>query len=245
MIQFILLLVGLILLFLLLAKVIVEYVPKKVHWIISLLLLFTAVYLGYKIYDGVVGNIKFHQEKKVRYAKVIKKLKVIREAELAFKKVKGIYSKDFNELVHFIETDSFPELITLEKSKEIEDRGVKRVIEYQEIDTIGFTKVLESFKNKDYKDMMNVPGTKAKFELATGFVEKGAAAIKTPVFEAKVAKRIVLEGITNKNLIEQEVTVFSVDQVRGEFISVGNLDDVKDSGNWPPSYDTAKKSDAK
>jgi hypothetical protein len=244
MIQFILLLVGLIILFLLLAKVIVEYVPKKVHWIISLFLLFTAIYLGYKIYDGVVGNINFHKEKKARYAKVIERLKVIREAELAYKKVKGVYSKDFNELVNFIKTDSFAELRTLELSKEIEDRGVTRVIEYQKIDTIGFTRVLESFKDKDFENMMKVPGTDAIFELGVAEVEKGAAAIKTSVFEAKVSKRIVLEGM-NKNLIDQEVSVQSVDQVRGSNISVGNLEDVKDSGNWPPSYDTSKESNAK
>ena len=242
MIQFILLVVGLIVVFLLLAKVIVEYIPKKVHWIISLLLLFVAGYLGYMIYDGVVGNIKFHKEKKIRYAKVIKKLKVIREAELAYKEVKGVYSKDFNQLVHFIDTDSFPQLETREMSKTIEERGVSKTVEYKVTDTIGFSRVIDRFKNKDYKTMMNVPDTDVKFELATGFVTKGVSEIKTSVFEAKVDKKIVLEGM-NKNLISQEVRVAGIDEVRGSYISVGNLEDVKDSGNWPPEYDTNKESD--
>ena len=242
MLQFILLVVGLIFAFLLLAKVIVEYVPRKVHWIISLLLLFVAVFLGYKIYDGIVGNIKFEQEKKRRYAKVIDRLKVIREAELAYKKVKGDYSKDFNNLIHFIENDSFPVINTYEDSKKVVIRGVEQVKEFKVVDTVGWTRVLKKFKDIDYKNMMKVPGTNVNFELNTGYVEKGPAAIKTTVFEAKVAKKIVLDGM-NKNLIEQEIKNFSVDEVRGEYISVGNLEDVKDSGNWPPSYDTKEDTD--
>ena len=242
MIQFILLLIGLILAFLLLAKVIVEYVPKKLHWIISLLLLLIAVYLGYKIYDGIVGNINFHKEKQKRYGKVIDNLKIIREAELAYKNVNRTYTNDFNKLVYFIENDSFPILQTFERSKTVIERGVSTVVEYKEIDTIGFEKVIDDFKNVDYKNMMKVPGTDATFELATGFVEKGIADLKTPVFEAKVAKEVVLHGM-NQNLIVQEKSVLGVDEVRGEYISVGNLEDVKDSGNWPPSYDTRNNSD--
>lgn len=244
MIKFILLIVGLILLFLLLAKVIVEYVPRKIHWIISLLLLVTSGYLGYKIYDGVVGNIKFHQEKQKRYAKVINKLKIIRKAELDYKKAKGVYTNDFGKLVSFIENDSFPEVNVHEEFKTVVVRGVPTDIEYKVVDTVGYTKVIDGYKKVNYKDMMNVPGTNSKFELATAFVEKGAAAIKTSVFEAKIEKELVLKGM-NKNLINQEKAVFSVDQVRGEYISVGNLENVKDSGNWPPSYDTSKESSAK
>ena len=242
MIQFILLVVGLIFVFLLLAKLIVEYVPKKVHWIISLVLLFLSVYLGYKIYDGIVGNINFHKEKKVRYAKVINNLKIIREAELSYKNVKGDYTKDFNELVRFIDQDSIPEIRTYEKSKTIVERGVPVVVEYKVTDTVGYHKVKENFKHLDYKNMMKVPGTSTNFELATGHVEKGPASIKTPVFEVKVAKKIVLEGM-DSNLIKQEVNVLGVDEVRGEYISIGDLEDVKDSGNWPPSYDIRKDSD--
>jgi len=242
MIQFILLLVGLILAFLLLAKVIVEYIPKKVHWIISLALLLIAVYLGFKIYDGIVGNIRFHQEKQKRYAKVIDNLKIIREAELAYKKVNRTYTKDFNKLVNFIENDSFPEIRVFEDSETVVIRGVPTQREFKVVDTIGWSRVIDDFKNLDYKNMMKVPGTEATFELATGFVEKGIGNLKTPVFEAKVAKAIVLEGM-NKNLIVQEKNVLGVDEVRGEYISVGNLEDVKDSGNWPPSYDTRKDSD--
>ena len=243
MLQFILLIVGLIVAFFFLAKLIVNFVPKKVHWIISLALLAIAALLAYKIYDGVMGNIRFHQEKQKRYAKVIDNLKIVRDAELAYKRVKGDYAKDFNTLVHFIDTDSFPEIRTYEESKTVVIRGISQEVEYKVVDTIGYHRVLESFKHKDYKNMMKVPGTDATFELATGFVLKGQAEIKTPVFEAKIPKKTVLAGM-DANLIEQEANVYAVDQVRGEFVSVGTLEDVKESGNWPPSYDTKNNSDS-
>lgn len=242
MLKFILLLLGLILLFLLLAKVIVEYVPRKVHWIISLLLFVAAIFLGYKIYRGVVGNIEFNNEKVKRYAKVIDRLKVIRDAELAYKKGKGDYTNDFNKLVSFIENDSFPVISEREMVKMVVERGVEVAKEYKEVDTVGWTMVARDFKNVDYKNMMHVPGTDVKFELATGYVEKGPTSIKTPVFEARVDKAIVLEGLDH-NMIKQEKAVLGVDEVRGEYISVGNLEDVKDSGNWPPLYDTAQEAD--
>lgn len=243
MIQFILLLVGLIIVFYFIAKLIINYIPKKLHWIISLALLGVSIFLGYKIYDGVMGNIKFHQEKQKRYDKVISKLKIIRDAELAYKRVKGNYTNDFTKLVHFIDTDSFPELRSYERSKTVVERGVSKEVEFKVIDTIGYSKVRDAFKGKEYKNMKKVPGTNADFELATNYVLKGAAEIKTPVFEAKIAKKTVLEGM-DAHLIDQEINVYAVDQVRGEYISVGTLEDVKDSGNWPPSYDTKKESDA-
>ncbi len=218
------------------AKVLIEYVPRKVHWIISLLLLAGSIYLGYLIYKGIDDNIKFDKEKKVRYAKVINHLKIIRDAEKDYLYAKGDYTNDFNKLIQFIENDSIPITQTREVAYQVKERGIMVTKEKKVIDTIGFKKVIESYKNKDYKNMMKVPGTDTVFELRTGYVEKGVTKRKTPVFEARVAKEIVLKGLPKK-LIEQEVAAESIDEVRGAYISVGTLDDVKDSGNWPPDYD--------
>jgi hypothetical protein len=236
MIQFLFLLVALIVVVYFLAKFIIKYVPKKLHWLISLLLLVISGYLSFKIYDGIDSNIKFHKEKEIRYAKVIDKLKIIRDAENAYKKGKGSYTNDFNKLIQFIETDSIAITQSREASKKVMDRGVEVVVEYKVIDTIGFVKVAKKFKGKDYKNMMNVPGTSAKFELKADHIIKGITETKTPVFEAKVAKKTVLAGLPEK-LIKQEITAVAIDEVRGEYISVGTLEDVKDSGNWPPTYD--------
>jgi len=233
---------ALIILFYFLAKLIVNKVPRKFFPFISLFLLLISVFLGYKIYDSIAKEIEFNQEKQVRYQKAIDGLKLIRDAELAYKNVKGDYTSDFTKLIEFIENGSYPILRTQEGTKTVVDRGVARVVEIKVIDTISFEKVIKDFEGKDFKNMMYLPGTTTLYELKTGYIEKGINKYKAPVFEAKIAKKVILEGLPN-NLIERELNIYGIDEVNGEFITVGTLEDVKETGNWPPSYDKRKTSD--
>lgn len=41
----------------------------------------------------------------------------------------------------------------------------------------------------------------------------------------------------NESLVKQELEVIESDQIKGEYVSVGSLDEVTTGGNWPPSYD--------
>ena len=71
----------------LLAYAIVNYIPRKLHWIVSVVLIALAALLVYKINFEIRKPIKFNKAKKVKYAKVINNLKIIRDAEVAYKKV--------------------------------------------------------------------------------------------------------------------------------------------------------------
>ena len=235
MIYFILFIV-LIVVFYFVAKFIINYIPRKFHWIISLLLLGTSVLLGYLIYTSIEDDIKFHEEKRVRYAKVIDQLKIIRDAENAYKQSKGTYTSDYKKLIAFIENDSIAVTQAIETFKEVEERGVMVKKSYKRVDTLGYTMVIDNFKDVNFEDMMDVPGTDKQFDLQSGFVTKGISERKVPVFEAKVLKSDVLVGMKEK-LIVQESTAIAMDEVRGKYISVGTLEDVKDNGNWPPMYD--------
>ncbi|MEO6348510.1 MAG: hypothetical protein ABIO60_11450, partial [Aquaticitalea sp.] len=55
------------------------------------------------------------------------------------------------------------------------------------------------------------------------------------VFEASVDKSIILYD-QNKNLIEKERQVISVDGVNGETLKVGSMDEVTTKGNWPKNF---------
>ena len=88
----------------LLAIVIVKFLPLKLRWIASLLLLFLAIFLGYKIYMGIMEPINFNNDKVKRYAPVIKKLKIIRDAEIKFNEATGNYTADKNILIQFIDS---------------------------------------------------------------------------------------------------------------------------------------------
>jgi len=69
----------------LLSYLIVNKVPKKIRPVISIILWVFIIFLGYKIYQSIMGPIEFNKEKKVRFAKVIDNLKIIRDAEIAHK----------------------------------------------------------------------------------------------------------------------------------------------------------------
>ena len=243
-ISILLLFVVLIVAFYFLAKLIVNYVPIKFHKFISLLLILISLFLGYKIYDSVIGDIKFNTEKVIRYQKVVDGLKLIRDAEVAYKTVKGEYTSDYNKLIQFIETEKFPITSVREESRKVMERGILVDKEYKVVDTLGYRAVLEDFSGRDYKNMMTVPGSDLKYELRTGFVEKGKNKVKTPVFEARIAKKDVLAGLPNDQ-IEKELGIIGIDEINGEYVTVGALDDVKETGNWPPVYDSRKTSDTK
>lgn len=87
---------------------------------------------------------------------------------------------------------------------------------------------------------MDVPGATAgeKFEMKSTIIDKGG--YKAPVFEASVKKNVVL-GDQPKDLLERENAQVSVEEVNGDIIKVGSLEQVSTSGNWPPIYD--KKED--
>ncbi|MCG2418668.1 hypothetical protein K8089_06505 [Aequorivita sp. F47161] len=215
--------------------------------VIQIVLWIVIIFLGWKLYNSVMGPVEFNKVKEARYAKVIKNLKDIQAAELAHKEITGSFTGDWDSLVRFIDTAKFARTqrrdtsyadVAKNKAYGI-DKGY--FIEESLIDTLGFTPVRDSlFGGTDrYKTMMNVPveDTDAKFELKAGKIEKND--VSYSVFEAKVSKKVILAD-QDPDLIAQELQVQSVDGVNGPDIKVGSLEEVNTSGNWPKIYDAAK-----
>ncbi|WP_405607646.1 hypothetical protein [Polaribacter sp. Asnod1-A03] len=221
----------------LLAIVIVKYLPLKLRWIASLLLLVVTVFLVYKIYYGIMEPIIFNKNKVVKYSKVVENLKIIRDAEVKYFEVTGKYTKDKAGLIQFIDTAK----LALTETKTIvekEDRGGGIIVdvEKRQIDTIGYEPVSKYFTGKNYKEMFKVPGLNGKeFEIEVGTVEK-IQGLVVPTFYAYAEKKEVLKGM-DESLLKQELEAIATDQIKGEYISVGSLDEVTTGGNWPPSYD--------
>ena len=222
-----------------LAYLIVNKLPAKLKPVVSIVLWVVNIFFGYKIYNSIMQPIQFNEIKRERYTLVIENLKTIRDAELAYARVNRKFTDNYNNLVSFIDTAQFA--ITEVKNIVVtEQRGRITIdVEKRIVDTVGFEPVINSFEGRDYKNMMKVPGTDAKFELKTGTVEK-VQGVMASVFEAKVDKAIVLEGL-NKDLIRQEKEALGGINVPGESIIVGSLEDVNSNGNWPPFYDGSKE----
>jgi hypothetical protein len=213
--------------------------------VIQLVLWIVIIFLGYLVFNSVYEPLKFNDVKEERYAKVIENLKDIRDAELAHRTVTGKFEGNWDKLVRFIDTAQFT--LTQRRDTTVKDLeymktyGVDRNKEIVVIDTLGYKSVKDSlFKGSDrYKRMMYVPieGVDRKFDLQAGTVDKNGTEI--PVFEAKVSKEAILFD-QDRDLVLQENEVISVDNVNGPFISVGSMQEVNTSGNWPKVYGDAE-----
>lgn len=218
--------------------VIDKYVPKKAKPFITIALWLLIIFLGYKTFMSVYGEIQFNQLKEKRYNQVIKNLIDIRNAQVAHKVVTGKFTDNFDDLVKFIDTAQYT--ITQRRDSTVLDvertklfGGVESFKTIVLIDTLDFVPVKDSLFNSStrYKTMMNVPvgAEGAKFELKAGMLDS------IPVFEASVRKEVVLFD-QDKYLIKKEEQVVSVDGVNGPTIKVGSMDEVNTTGNWPKNF---------
>jgi hypothetical protein len=217
---------------------------EKNRKIITYVLYFLSIILVFQIYNSIDAPIEFNKVKNERYQKVIERLKDIRNAQVAFKSVNGIYSDNFDSLVNFIETGQFT-IIEKRDSSYMQYDRVYRIDMLREVivvDTLGFVSVKDSlFKNDNrYKDLALVPidGIDEKFSIKADIIDKNG--YNVPVFEVKVSKDIILFD-QNKDLLIQEKETVSVDGVNGPALVLGSLDDVSTNGNWPTTFDVDRK----
>lgn len=213
--------------------------------VIQIVLWIVIIFLGYKLYNSVLGPVQFNKEKEVRYRAVIKTLKDVRVAQLAHQEIAGGFTGNFDSLVQFIDTAQFAIIQRRDTSyADVEKNRAYGIdegyfIEETLLDTLGFVSVKDSlYGGSDrYKGMMNVPveGSDAQFEMEAGTLEKNGTIYS--VFECKVSKDVILYD-KDKDLVAQEKQVNSVDGVNGEYIKIGSMDEINTSGNWPKLYDT-------
>lgn len=228
----------------LLAILIMKFIPLKLQWLVSIALVVAAGYLGYSIYESIMAPIRFNQEKKVRYAKVIENLRMIRDAQDAHKTITGKYERSGEKLIKFLDTAEFAITNTHNEIKQV-NKGTKWqpiMVEIEEkvTDTTGYESVKNTvFNNRDYSQMLNVPGTDKEFQITVGYITK-VAGLEVPVFLAKIEKEVILADL-DPHLVGQEKEAIGGDEVKGEFLSVGSLEEVNSNGNWPPFYDKKVK----
>lgn len=236
MLKVILIIVAIILLTIAIVWLIDKFIPKKIKPFINIALWALIAYLGYHTYNSVYEVIEFNQLKQKRYKTVIDRLINVRDAEVAYKEVNGVYTDSYENLIKFIDTAKVP--ITQRRDSTVRDVEKSRQFQVDMfktitlVDTLDFYSVKDSlFKDIDYKTMMNVGigEAGAKFKLEAGKLDD------IPVFEASVDKSVILFD-QKKDLVDKEKQTLSVDGVNGERITVGSMNDVKTTGNWPKNY---------
>jgi hypothetical protein len=194
----------------------------------------------YLIYKSIQTPIEFARESKARYAKVIAVLKDIRKSEEAYEAVNKTYTNSFDELEKFIENGQFYITTQRDTSWTEFDKHFKIDVLKQNVvtDTIGKVLVKDSlFKGSDrYKQMASVTiGDRTiPIKIETGVITRENE-VKFPVFEVKISKKDILEGLDEEE-IEKELQKIGVNDIKGPYVSVGSMTEVSSSGNWPSYY---------
>ena len=208
--------------------------------VIQIVLWVVCIGLSYLIYQSITGPIRFNEVKEERFSQVIAKMKDIRSAQEAYKTVNRRYAKDFNSLIKFIDTANYTITQQRDSSYMEYDKTyqIDMLKEVKLIDTLGTVSVKDSLFGEDgrYKNLAKVPTAQndEEFQMEANTLNKSG--FRAPVFEVKVEKKVILYD-QPKALLDKENTEIGVDEVNGNWITVGSLSEVSTAGNWPPVYD--------
>ncbi|MCF8463405.1 MAG: hypothetical protein K9G41_01085 [Flavobacteriales bacterium] len=192
-------------------------VLQKVMFFVFLPMVFVTAYFAYR---SIQAPIEFNIEKNKRYARVESKLKTIRDWQLAYKSVYRVYASDFDTLINFVNTDSFPVVKALGTVPD-------SLTEQQAIDLGLVTRdtmhvsVRDSlFKSDGDINLVRYipPKNTQLFKMESGLIEKGQ--VMVPVFEVVALNSYIFEGIEPEYYDPQ-----------GD-LRVGSMTEPSTSGNW-------------
>lgn len=185
---------------------------------------FLIIAIGLAAY--LVHRIKFAIDEEARIenveAKVIKKLEMIREAQIAYQSVNGEYANTWEKLIQFVDSGNF---FIIERSEEIITLayGADSVIVH--LDTLGTVPVIDSlFKESQYpnfvlSDLPIIPESGGKrFDLFTEKITKGGITVDV----------IEVRDIAPANPNRRE----SNEARNRKPLRFGSRTDVTTSGNW-------------
>lgn len=189
--------------------------------ILTVAFLIIAIGIGYYLVDSIIGSVE--EEKRIARVEslIIDKLKLIRDAEIAYKDANGQYTSDWNKLINFIDTGKIFITQRREETKLLEYGAEETEIF---IDTLGSVPVRDSILirplYKKFADNLQqlpyVPVTGAKFELFADKIKRNN--VDVDVFEAKDPEPINPERRGENS-------------VKGP-LRVGSRTEVTTAGNW-------------
>ena len=187
--------------------------------ILSIVFLAVALGLGYMLYDSVDSVME--EEKRIARieARIIEKLQMLREAQVAYQGAHGEYAGNWNDLKNFIQNGDIYIVQRTETTKLLEYGQEEITVSF---DTLGSVPVLDSLFNENkYPDfnleaLAVVPGSEGKqFEFFADKIERSGREIG--VFEIRDPAPVNPDRRLNNN---------------ERALKVGSRTDASTSGNW-------------
>ena len=190
--------------------------------ILTIFTFVVALGLAYFLYSRI--KFAIDEEKRIVASEqaVIKKLSLIREAEIAYISVNGNYTNNWDTLSHFMENGIF---YIVQKSEEIITLAYGADSILVHLDTLGTVKVYDSLFNQNKYPNLNlgrlkyIPGTEDKaFDLFTDEITKGG--VMVDVIEVRDTAPV--------NPVRKE----SNEARNKKPLRFGSRTDVTTAGNW-------------
>ncbi|SMO36972.1 hypothetical protein SAMN06265379_101325 [Saccharicrinis carchari] len=205
--------------------------------VIQIVLVIAIIALGYFCVESINRPIRFIKNQKMRSEAVIKRLKDIRTAEIAYKSTKEKFTGNFDSLIHFVKNDS---LKLVKKEGSLSDSLIEAGWTEEKALELGMIKrdtmlvsVLDSLFGKQYPidSLRYVPFTDGEeFILEAGVVETGSG-VKVQVFEAKVHNNVYLNGLEQQEIDNMSDKTLKLERYPG--LKVGSLTETNNNaGNW-------------
>jgi hypothetical protein len=194
--------------------------------VIKVVLSIIILILAYLVYESIMRPLRFNRELTSREAKVIERLKDVRNSQQFYKKLNNKYAASFDTLVTFLEVGEIP---VVNMIPDPSDTTFTRTIN----DTIGFVKVADSLfsKRKHFTldSLRFIPFSgRELFEMTAGEIERGG--IKVSVFEVKAPFKAYLKGLDKQLIINLVKAKQDIERYPG--LKVGSMEEPSTDGNW-------------
>lgn len=189
--------------------------------IFTALLFVVALGLGYFLFNSIKTDIDFEEKIAETEARVINKLKMIRDAQIAYQAVHGRYTDNWDSLQNFIQNGV---IYNVQKEETVIPKAYGQDSIIVNYDTLGTVSVRDSlfnerrYPNFNLEQLPIVPGSNGEkeFELYASEISKKTGAVIS-VFEVKDTHVINPERRTETG--------------KGP-LRVGSRDEASTQGNW-------------
>ena len=205
--------------------------------VLKILLVVAIFALIYMCFQSIMGPINFDETKKIREKAISEQLISIRDAQIGFRAMYGVYAANFNELQTFLNEQKIPFII---KEGELTDEQLKQGITEKIAVEKGFIRRDTNWvlakdtllgKNFNVASLHKVPGFESTtFTLDTATLSSPSG-YTVPVFESGVSYDTYLGDLDRQLLINLKDKMTKMNRFNG--LRVGSVTEINNNaGNW-------------
>ena len=198
---------------------------------IILILIPINILLAFLIYNSINSEVKFQDEAKIRLSQNVQKLKDLRHVQTAYKRTKGVFANNFENLIDFLEFDSIPIIKAIGETPDSLTDSQALQLGIISRDT-AYVLAKNGVFNKEYlngrdnciefslNDLTTVPHSNMNYNIDAGEIEKGKVIVQ--VFEISTTYGTIFTGLDAKN------KSYNLNSL----LKVGSMQEASLNGNW-------------